>query len=164
MSAAAPGAQRLEGQAALAAAMLALAQQARRELLLQTFDFSSRLYGSEEFVDTVKRMVLADERARLRVLINQPRTAMLGAHRLIELGRLLPSRIEFRELLEDRLPSQRGDCLIADVGGFVERSDPAALHARAVPDDPLETRQRRNAFELLWDESPVAQELRKLGL
>lgn len=155
---------RIEGRAALAEAARALAQSARRELLLLTYDFDARLYGSEVFVDTVKGFALADEHARLRVLINQPRLAMQGAHRLVELGRRIPSRIEFRELLDERVLEHRGELLIADQRGLLERREPDALYARHSPDSPLLARQRARDFQTLWDESPPAQELRVLGL
>ncbi|GAC1631331.1 MAG: hypothetical protein NVS9B10_24660 [Nevskia sp.] len=108
--------------------------------------------------------MLADEHVRVRVLINQPRLAMQGAHRLVELGRQIPSRIEFRELLEERVASYRGDWLINDQGGLLERREPDALYATCLPESSLLARHRASDFRLLWDESPGAQELRVLGL
>ena len=164
MSDPAPEAQKLEGRAEFAAAALSLVQSARRELLLLTWDFNRLSYGSEEFVEAAKRLVLGDEHARIRVLINQPRLAMQGAHRLIELGRQLPSRIEFRELLEERVMSHRAEWLINDHGGYLERREPDALYARYLPESSVLARQRAVDFRQLWDESPAAQELRVLGL
>lgn len=88
----------LEGRAEWAAALLAAAERASREVLVLSFDFDRTCYGNEAFVEAIKRLALSSERARVRVLINQPRAAMQGAHRFVELGRRLPSRIEFREL------------------------------------------------------------------
>jgi len=164
MSESASTAQKIEGRAAMAEAALALAGLAKRELMLLTYDFDRRVYGSEAFVDVVKHLVLASEQARVKVLINQPRLSMQGSHRLIELGRQISSRIEFRELLEERVLSHRGDWLISDHGGLLERREPDALFARYEPQAVALAHQRARDFELLWDESPVAQELRVLGL
>jgi len=154
----------LEGRAALAAALQSAAEAAQRELLLLCFDFDRGLYGSEGFADAVKRLALSGERARIRVLINQPKAAMRGAHRLVELGRRLPSRIEFRELDEEQQIAQRGDWLIADQRRLVERSAPDALVARALDDAPLAAQARARAFGELWDRSPGCAEFRVLGL
>ena len=99
----------LEGRAALASALLALAERAERDVLLLSFDFDRGLYGSEAFVAAIKRLALSSERARIHVLINQPKTAVCSGHRFIELGRRLPSRIAFRELTEERRATQRAD-------------------------------------------------------
>lgn len=157
-------AQKLEGRSAFADGAEQIARGALRELRLLTFDFDRRVYGTDDFVALVKAMVLASDHARVRVLINQPRLAMQGAHRLIELGRQVPSRIEFRELLDERQLTHRGEWLINDRHGLLERREPDALYARLELDAPVPARQRTTEFDGLWDESPTARELRVLAL
>lgn len=164
MSSDAPAAEKIEGRGEFALTALAIAQSARRQLLLLTYDFDRRLYGGDAFVEAVKRFVLADDHAHLHVLINQPRLAVQGGHRLIELGRQLPSRIQFRELLEERVLTHRGELLIADQRAVLERREPDALYARYTPEAALMGKQRSGEFLQLWDESPTARELRVLGL
>lgn len=154
---------KLEGRAELASAAQTLVAGAQREVLLLSFDFDRALYGSEAFVEAVKRLALSSDRARIRVLINQPRTAMQGAHRAIELGRRLPSRIEFRELLDERRSTLRADWLIVDGRHLIERSTPDALFARQQVDTPREAQAKAKAFLELWDESPGCAEFRVLG-
>lgn len=154
---------KLEGRAELASAAQTLVAGAQREVLLLSFDFDRALYGSEAFVEAVKRLALSSDRARIRVLINQPRTAMQGAHRAIELGRRLPSRIEFRELLDERRSTLRADWLIVDGRHLIERSTPDALFARQQVDAPREAQAKAKAFLELWDESPGCAEFRVLG-
>lgn len=154
----------LEGRAALASALLALAACAEREVLLLSFDFDRALYGSEAFVEAIKRLGLSSERARIRVLINQPKPAMRSAHRLVELGRQLPSRIEFRELSEEWRAAHRGDWLIVDQRSWIERSHPDALTAALQHGAPLQARARARAFLALWEASPGCAEFRTLGI
>lgn len=161
---AAPEAERLQGRAEFALAALALARTAERELLLLTYAFDSVVYGSEAIADAIQAFALAHERATLKVLINQPRLCVQGSHRLIELGRRLPSRIQFRELLEERTLTHRGELLIVDRRALLERNEPDALYARQTMNAPLLGRQRGADFDALWDESPPAAELRVLGL
>lgn len=155
---------KLEGGAELASALRAVVESARREVLLLSFDFDRALYGSEAFVDAIKALGLSSDQARIRVLINQPRAAMKGAHRFVELGRRMPSRIEFRELNEERQISLRGDWLIVDERHLIERGSPDALLARQQRDAPLAARAKARAFMELWDESPGCAEFRVLGL
>ncbi len=154
----------LEGRAALASALLAMAVGARHEILLLSVDLDRTLYGSEAFVEAIQRLALSSTRARVRVLVKQPRTAMQAAHRLVELGRRLPSRIEFRELAEERHTGQHADWLIADQRCFIERDRPDALLARLHGEAPLLARARTTAFLSLWEESPGCAEFRALGL
>lgn len=155
---------KLEGRAELASALLAAVATARREVLLLSFDFDRSLYGGEAFVDAIKALGLSSERARIRVLINQPKSAMKGAHRFVELGRRLPSRIEFRELNEERRIGERGDWLIVDERHLVERGSPDALVARQQLDAPLIARAKATAFMALWEESQGCAEFRVLGV
>jgi len=161
---AAPEAERLQGRAEFALAALSVARVAQHELLLLTYAFESALYGSESIVEAIKAFALAHERATLKVLINQPRLCVQGGHRLIELGRRLPSRIQFRELLEERTLTHRGELLIADRKAVLERNEPDALFARQTMNAPLLGKQRGADFDALWEESPPATELRVLGL
>lgn len=155
---------KLEGRAELASALLAAVATARREVLLLSFDFDRALYGGEAFVDAIKALGLSSERARIRVLINQPRAAMKGAHRFVELGRRLPSRIEFRELNEERQIGHRGDWLIVDERHLIERGSPDALVARQQRDAPLIAGAKATAFMALWEESQGCAEFRVLGI
>lgn len=155
---------KLEGRAELTSALRAAVEAARREVLLLSFDFDRGLYGSEAFVDAIKALGLSSDRARIRVLINQPRSAMRDAHRLVELGRRMPSRIEFRELPEQRLSTHRADWLIVDERHLIERGAPDSLFARQQLDAPLLARAKAKAFQELWDESPGCTEFRVLGI
>lgn len=156
--------ERIEGRAAFAAAALELASRAQLAVRLLSFDFDRALYGDEAFVDQIKRLALSNERARIRVLINQPKAAMRSAHRFIELGRRLPSRIEFRELPEDLMIGERGDALIVDHQGLLERSEPGALVARLQRKAPLAARAAAQRFDELWEQSSGCSEFRSLGL
>ncbi|MCX7071978.1 MAG: hypothetical protein NTW01_13425 [Gammaproteobacteria bacterium] len=154
----------LEGRAALASALLAMAVGARHELLLLSVDLDRALYGSEAFVEAIKALALSSARARVRVLVGQPRAAMQAGHRLVELGRRLPSRIEFRELAEERRAGQHADWLIADQRCFIERNRPDALLARLHGEALRPAWARAAAFLALWEESPGCAEFRTLCL
>lgn len=136
---------------------------ARLQLSLLSFDLDARVYGDEAFVEVVRSFVISHERARLRVLVNDCGRTMRRAHRLVELGRLLSSRIEFRELAEEN----RGiveEYLLADERALLHRERRDALDARLQPQAPLAARLKLREFDALWEQSAVAREFSVLGI
>lgn len=145
------------------AALADLVGGTRRQLAILSYRLEPALYGAEPVIDAVRAFVLNHERTRVRILVNQPDLAMRRAHRLVELARRLSSRIEFRELTEER----RGivdDCVITDVEGVWRRERPEQLESRLFRHAPLEARLQLRRFDPLWDESPPARAFTELRL
>jgi hypothetical protein len=154
----------ISGRAEFIGQALVLAQATRLDLTLLSYALDPTVYGSEPFVEAVKSYLLAEERARLRELINQPRVTAQGAHRLVELGRRLPSRIAFRELATENLADFRGEWIIADRRRILERSDAQSLVARHWDAAPLKARELLDRYEDLWNNGTPARELQHLSL
>jgi hypothetical protein len=151
------------GREAQAAAVLQLAQLAYVEIAILSHGFEARLYGADALAERVKQFCLAHERARVRVLVNQPALAMREAHRLIELGRRLPSRMAFRQLDEE----DRGvveDLVIADGRSVLRREAPNQIEARLWIETPLEARLRLKTFDELWERAVPAREFSELKI
>lgn len=147
-----------------AAAVLQRVEGARREICLVSKSLHRRLYSSEALEEAVKRFVLSHERARLRIIVQQPRDAALSGHRLVELGRRVSSRIEFREPPAERIDECDRELLIVDQSTLIERVRLDAIELPPQQESAAEARRRRNWFQRLWDQSAPAQELRSLGL
>lgn len=141
----------------------AVARDARMELAICSWGLDRRVFGSEGFVAIVRAFALAHRRARVRVLVQHPVMAMQGAHRLVELGRVLSSRIEFREPLPERKLSAE-EYLVADERSLVHRAGPDQLEAKFYAHAPLEARLRLRTFNALWDEAVPAREFTDLKL
>jgi hypothetical protein len=156
-------AQLVSGRSGYISALEQLAGVARMELVILSHAFDAAVYGGEVLIERVKALCLAHERARVRVLVNQPELAMRSAHRFVELGRRLPSRIAFRQLDEE----DRGvvaDLVIADGRDLLHRESPDQLEARYVADAPLDARSRLKSFDELWERGAPAREFAVLGL
>jgi hypothetical protein len=153
----------LTGRADMARHAIGLAQKARLELVLLSYDLDARLYGSEAFAEAVKDFLLSHERARLRGLVHSPQSAVRSSNRLIDLARRLSSRIELRQLPEDRVEA-REDQLICDGRHFMRRRDPGDLEATWFDDAPLKARQLLKDFEERWQVSTVAREFTDLKI
>ncbi len=153
----------VSGVAAFTEHAVLVARAARMDIVIYSDGLDRRIYGDEAFVATVRSFVLQHRRARVRALVRQPGLAMRGAHRLVELGRLLSSRIEFREPPPERSIPQ-DEYILADEKALLLRSAPEELDAKYLPHAPLDARQQLRTFNTLWEESVPAQEMRSLGL
>ena len=153
----------VSGQAEFLQRAAAVAASARMELSLFSQNLDRRTYGSDDFIAPLTRFLLSHQRARLRVLVRVPAQAMLKGHRLVELGRQLSSRIEFRELTPERQLIER-EYLVADESALLIRETPQELLGRYYPHAPLLAREQLRDFEMLWQESPPAAEFRDLKI
>ncbi|MES0873478.1 hypothetical protein [Sinimarinibacterium thermocellulolyticum] len=153
----------VSGRAGYAAALQRLIAQARYELAILSHGFDAAIYGDEGLVERIKHFCLAHERARVRVLVNQPALAMRSAHRFVELARRLPSRIQFRQLDEADLGVVE-EWVIADGRSLLQRASPEALQARYHADAPLDARLRLKDFDDLWARGVPAREFSELKI
>jgi len=137
---------------------------ARNEVALLTQDLDRRVYGSGIFTESLRRFVLQHSHTRVRILVNSTQIAMANSPRLVEFGRSLTSFVEFRELLQERRQVIREELLITDGRVMLSRESPGDLEAKFYAASPGLAHLRVRDFDLLWDESVPAQELRKLGI
>ena len=158
-----PGPALVRGMAAFTEHAVLVAKAARMDIVIFSETLDRRIYGDEAFVAAVRSFVLQHRRARLRVLVRHPGTTMRGAHRLVELGRALSSRIEFREPLPERTLPQ-DEYLLADEKALLLRTFSDDIDAKYLPHAPLDARQQLRTFNGIWEEAVPAQELRDLRL
>jgi hypothetical protein len=152
------------GVASFSARATQMVSGARTELALLTQDLDRRIYGTEVFGEALKRFVLQHSRTKVRILVSHTHVAIANSPRLVELGRGLTSFIEFRELLPIRQQTVREEYLVADGRLLLYRETPQDLEAKYYGRSPHMGRMQLKHFDLLWNESEPAQELRKLGV
>ena len=154
----------LTGVADFAARATQMVTGARMELALLTQELDRRIYGSGVFGEALRRFVLQHSHTRVRVLVSNTQGAMANSPRLVELGRGLSSFVEFRELLPARQQSIREEYLVADGRIMLYRETPNDLESKYYGESPHLARIKLKDFDVLWNESTTAQELRKLGI
>ena len=152
------------GAADFAARATQMISGARMELALLSQELDRRIYGTEVFGEALRRFVLQHGRTKVRVLVNHTQAAVANSPRLVELGRGLSSFVEFRELLPMRQQTVRDEYLVADGRLLLYRETPNDLEAKYYGAAPHMGRMQLKHFDLLWNESQPAQELRKLGI
>ena len=153
----------ISGRIELAVVARQLVERARTSVCMLTDALDPAIYGSDTFAQAVKNFALISPHSRMRVLASRPAAATRAHHALVDLGRILTSRIEFRELPAERR-HLREELLITDSHGLLERQSADSLDARLSRNNPLLGREQQRRFDLLWEESSPAQELRRLGI
>jgi len=154
----------LNSIADFAARATQMVSEARNEVALLTQELDRRVYGSGIFTESLRRFILQHSHTRVRLLVNSTQMAIANSPRLVELGRGLSSFVEFRELLPERQQVIREETLIADGRVLLYRETPQDLESKYYRASPGTARLKLKEFDLLWDESVPAQELRRLGL
>jgi hypothetical protein len=153
----------LSGQAAIRAAGIHMAAQARRELLLFSHDLDPALYDDRAFLDEMHRVALRGHAVPVRILVLHAEPAIRKGHRLIDMARHLSSKIQIR-----RIPAEFNrhteSYLLADGHGYVLRPLADVFEGSADFNAPLEVRRLHEQFEHIWALGEIHQELRRLYL
>lgn len=136
---------------------------ARQDIVIFSYDLDRRVYGDEALVKIVRAFLLEHRRGRLRAIVQSPRSAMRGAHRLVELSRVLSSRMEFRECGPGWSESGE-EYLIVDQRQALIRSDRFEVEARYYADAPLLARDQLQRFESAWQSSAPSRDFTDLRL
>jgi len=98
----------------LRAAVVEVTSLAQRGLVILTPDLEPEVYDHEDFLESLKRFVLARSFARVRVLITEPERTMKTGNQFVLMGRRLNSYIEFRSLPESAQPREEAFCIADD--------------------------------------------------
>jgi hypothetical protein len=142
----------LTGTAELRSAIVDVVSQANRTLAILTPNLEPEIYEHVEFLDTLKRFVLAKSFARIRVLITQPERTMKSGNQFVQMGQRLNSYIEFRNLQTDLRPVVEAFC-IADGTALVYRANHATSEGVVDTCAPEIARHYLKRFDELWQAS-----------
>lgn len=110
------------GTAEIRAATIDIVLHAQRTLAILTPNLEPDIYEHADFLDALKRFVLAKSFARVRVLIAEPERAIRTGNQFVQMGQRLNSYIEFRGLHQTLRPEARAYC-IGDANAVVYRAD-----------------------------------------
>lgn len=136
---------------------------ADRTLAILTHDLEPEIYDHDEFLETLKRFVLARPFARVRVLIADPARAMKDGNRFVTMGRRLNSYIEFRNVKPQYRNHAEAFC-IADDHALVYRARAESWHGMSDSYQPTVVRRYLDMFDELWHACEIEPELRQLHL
>jgi len=142
----------LTGTAELRSATVDIVARARRTLAILTPNLEPEIYEHVQFLDAVKRFVLAKTFARIRVLISQPERTMKSGNQFVQMGQRLNTYIEFRSVAADRRPLQQAYC-IADADAIIYRADYVSGEGVVDTYAPEIARLYLSRFDEIWQAS-----------
>ena len=144
-------------------AAVEVVRDASRRVSIFTHDLEPGIYDSPEFLEIIKRMVLSQTYARIRVLIANPSRAVKNGNNFVHLGRRLNTYIEFRHVREDLRTHAEAFC-IADGASLVYRLQADRWEGIVDTHEPAVAKLYGEMFDEIWLASEVEMEFRQLGI
>ncbi|HLF10007.1 MAG TPA: hypothetical protein VJA26_02240 [Gammaproteobacteria bacterium] len=145
------------------AAVVQVTGLANRALSILTHDLEPAIYDHDDFLETLKRFILARSFARVRVLIVDPNRVIKTGSRFVTMGRRLNSYIEFRNVRPE-MRNHPEAFFIADEHALVFRARAESWEGMSDTYEPAVTRIYLNTFEELWNACEVDAAIRRLQL
>ncbi len=143
-------------------AAIEVVRRANRKVSIFTRDLEPGIYDDPEFLEIIKRLILSQTYARIRVLIADPSRAVKSGNNFVHLGRRLNTYIEFRHVREDLRTHAEAFC-IADDTALVYRLRASRWVGIADTYEPAVAQLYGSMFDEIWLASEVETEFRQLG-
>jgi hypothetical protein len=144
-------------------AAIDVAREATRKVSIFTHDLEPGIYDDPDFLEVIKRLVLSQTYARIRILIADPTRAIKAGNNFVHLGRRLNTYIEFRHVREDLRTHAESFC-IADDTALVYRLQASRWEGIADTYEPAVAKLYSKMFDEIWLASEVEMEFRQLGI
>jgi len=144
------------------AALDAVVACARRRLTILSPNLESALFATATFVSAVSEFARRAAVTHVQILIEDPRAIAEESHRLLELARRLPSKIDIRRLPDDDVEAHPRSFVVADAEAYWVVPDSDAFAGFCNCRDRVEGRRLAEAFDRLFARSLDDPELRLL--
>ncbi len=144
-------------------AVIAIVKEATRKVSIFTHDLEPGIYDDPDFLEIIKRLVLSQTYARIRVLIADPTRAIKNGNNFVHLGRRLNTYIEFRHVREDLRTHGEAFC-IADEKALLYRLQAGRWEGIADTYEPAVAKLYGTMFDQIWLDSEVEMEFRQLRI
>lgn len=158
-----PGRLVLEDRIAFLLTSQRMAEQATRQMEIFSYDLDAPLYDQIPFLQSMKSLALHSQFSRLRILLQNNERVRLRGHRLLELSRRLPSRIEIRRPHPDHIDHPE-NFLVIDRTGYVRRPIHSRYQGEADFNAPAKAVKLSDFFAQVWECSEPDSQLRLLDL
>ena len=151
------------GETAMASLTDALSGQAKQRLWLYEQVLDHQLYDRHRFRELVSSIARKHPQAEVRILIHDDRPLVERRHRIVELMRRLPSRIQLR-LVNPHYPVADRPFMLVDREGVLHRPDFNKAEGFACFSDSGRARLLAEEFQRMWEAGKPSLELRELPL
>jgi len=145
------------------AAVVQVVALANRGLTILTHDLEPQVYDHDDFLETLKKFILARSFARVRVLIMDPNRVIKTGSRFVTMGRRLNSYIEFRNVKPEYRTHPEAYC-IADEHALVYRARAESWEGMSDTYEPAVARIYLSSFDTIWNACEIEPELRQMQI
>jgi len=145
------------------AAVVQVVALANRGLTILTHDLEPQVYDHDDFLETLKKFILARSFARVRVLIMDPNRVIKTGSRFVTMGRRLNSYIEFRNVKPEYRTHPEAYC-IADEHALVYRARAESWEGMSDTYEPAVARIYLSSFDTIWNACEMEPELRQMQI
>jgi len=158
-----PGRILLEDRRAFQLASQCIVEQATKRIEIFSYNLDAPLYDRAPFLQALKSLALHSRFSRLRILLQNNERVRVQGHRLLELSRRLPSRIEIRRPHPDYIDHLE-NFLVVDRVGYIRRPIHSRYQGEADFSAPAEAVKLSKFFSEVWQCSESDSQLRLLHL
>ena len=144
-------------------AAVAMAQQCRHTLIIQSYDLDPIIYDEADFIEAVRQVAISSPRSSVKILIEDASKVISGGHRLIELMRHLTSSFQIHKINTD-LKTLSDAFLICDDTAILYRKQTHRYEGFVNFNDRGKCRQILADFRDSWEKSMPEQEFRRLHI
>ena len=142
---------------------LSLAQQAKHEILIASYDLDNRLYSNQEFVDALSTFVRSHRNTHVDIIVWQTDPAVKHGHRLIDLAQRLSSSIKIHQ--PDKVHADFIESyMVVDGTAYFRRQQADRVDGIASLHAPLIARELEANFHAMWERSSPCSEFRRLRI
>ncbi|MCK7594796.1 GNAT family N-acetyltransferase [Pseudomarimonas salicorniae] len=154
----------LDGLAACRDALGVLLHDARRQLYIHTRALERELFSGEPLMQEVRRIATAGRGAEIRILVQDPDTALHDGAPLLALAQRLSSSLLLRQPMEEVESPFAGAYVLNDAGGLLFRPIGSRFEGCFQRHAPGRHRQLMEHFRQAWDRASAAGSLRAQSL
>lgn len=137
---------------------------ARRQLCIHTRSMDPELFRGDALMQSLRRIATAGRGAEIRILVQDPDTALLVGAPLLSLAQRLSSNMPLRQPAEAAESPFAGAFVINDVGGLLFRPIGSRFEGIFQRRAPGRHRQLQEQFNQSWDRAGPASSLRAQSL
>lgn len=144
-------------------AVVRMAEQCKRSMDILSGDLDPDLFDKMEFLDAAKKMILANRRTKIRILVLDTKKIVTRGHRLINLARTLSSFIDIRVPGEEHMDFNEM-LFVADTTGYIHRLYSERFDATVNFNDKRVSKHLIQQFDEIWEKASQDTNLRQITL
>lgn len=153
----------IDGPEAFRQALVSLAEQTRRQLVIYSPDLAHEVYDDPALSEAISAIARRHRQAQVQILVRDTRVLVEYGHGLVRLAQRLPSKVTVRRLVND-IETQAIAFALGDREQLVYQNDPDNYRGFQDCQAAARVKTLREVFERAWETAEEDPRLRQLTL